>query len=131
MPSVRDRMTPLFWGGSLTSPAFLPRPQREGRFETANHNKLRQIEESGFAALLDLAMPHPPLCARGNLVRSGWHKKHPIIRLSQATTFRSANRTARHGFGNSSGLAGNKLASLKRETRFAAGFPIAFHRNQR
>ena len=21
MPSVRDRMTPLFWGGSLTSPA--------------------------------------------------------------------------------------------------------------
>ena len=60
MPSVRDRMTPLFWGGSLPSPAFLPRPQREGRFRTANHKRLRQIEESGFAALLDLPMPHPP-----------------------------------------------------------------------
>ena len=68
-------MTPLFWGGSLPSPAFLPRPQREGRFKTANHNRLRQIEESGFAALLDLAMPLPPLCARGIVVRSGWHKK--------------------------------------------------------
>ena len=64
MPSVRDRMTPQFWGGSLPSSALLPRPQREGRFKTANHNGLRQIEESGFAGLLDLAMPHPPpLCA--------------------------------------------------------------------
>ena len=53
-------MTPLFLGGSLPSPAFLPRPQREGRFRTANHKRLRQIEESGFAALLDLPMPHPP-----------------------------------------------------------------------
>ena len=67
-------MTPLFLGGSLPSPAFLPRPQREGRFRTANHKRLRQIEESGFAALLDLPMPHPPLCARGIVVRSGWHK---------------------------------------------------------
>ena len=68
-------MTPLFWGGSLPSPAFLPRPQREGRFRTANHKRLRQIEESGFAALLDLPMPHPPLCERGIVVRRSWHKK--------------------------------------------------------
>ena len=60
MPSVRDRMTPLFWGGSLTSQPF-PRPKREGRFRTANHNGMRHIEESGFAALLVLIMPHPPL----------------------------------------------------------------------
>ena len=59
--STKDRIPPLFWGGALTSPAFLPRPQREGRFRTANHNRLRQIEESGFAALLDLSMSHPPL----------------------------------------------------------------------
>ena len=26
---------------------------------------------------------------------------------------------------------GNELASLKRETRFVAGFPIAFHRDER
>ena len=94
--ATRGRMTPLFWGGSLPSSAFLPRPQREGRFKTANHNRLRQIEESGFAALLDLAMPYPPLCARGNLVRYARHKKHPIIRLSQPISSRSANRTARH-----------------------------------
>ena len=109
MPSVRDRMTPLFWGGSLPSSAFLPRPQREGRFKTANHKRLRQIEESGFAALLDLAMPYPPLCERGIVVRSGRHKKQPIFRLSQPTSSLSANRTARHGFGNSSGLVGMNL----------------------
>ena len=57
--STKDRMTPLFGGGAHV-PAFLPRPQREGRFKTANHKRMRQIEESGFAALLDLSMSHPP-----------------------------------------------------------------------
>ena len=61
MPSVRDRMTPLFFGGVAHVPAFLPRPQREGRFKTANHRGMRDIEESGFAALLVAAMPYPPL----------------------------------------------------------------------
>ena len=73
--ATRGRMTPLFWGGSLPSSAFLPRPQREGRFKTAKHKRLRQIEESGFAALLVLPMPYPPLCERGIVVRSGRHKK--------------------------------------------------------
>ena len=59
--ATKDRIPPLFWGGSLTSPAFLPRPKRESRFKTANHNGMRHIEESGFAALLVLIMPHPPL----------------------------------------------------------------------
>ena len=31
------------------------------------------------------------------------------FRVSQPTSFRSANRTARHGFGNSSGLVGMNL----------------------
>ena len=57
----KDRMTPPVLGGVAHVPAFLPRPQREGRFKTANHKRMRQIEESGFAALLDLPMPHPPL----------------------------------------------------------------------
>ena len=53
---------PLFWGGSLTAfSTCAPGTQGEGCFKMANHSVMSQIEESGFAAFLDLAMPHPPL----------------------------------------------------------------------
>ena len=55
-------MTPLFLGGSLSSfSSFAPGTQGEGCFKMANHSGMRQIEESGSAAFLDLAMPYPPL----------------------------------------------------------------------
>ena len=47
MPSVRDRMTPLFLGGVAHVPAFLPRPKREGRFKAANHSGMSHIDEYG------------------------------------------------------------------------------------
>ena len=59
--ATKDRIPPLFWGGSLTSQPFSRRPKLEGRFRTANHSGMRHIEESGFAALLVRIMPHPPL----------------------------------------------------------------------
>ena len=60
MPSVRDRMTPLFLGGSLTFPAFLPRPKRAGRFKADNHSGMRDIKEGGFAAFLARIDVTPP-----------------------------------------------------------------------
>ena len=54
-------MTPLFWGGSLTSSAFLPRPQREGRFKTANHSGMSHIDECSVVDLSPKPMLHPPL----------------------------------------------------------------------
>ena len=36
---------PLFWGGSLTSSAFLPRPKRQGRFKADNHSGMSHIDE--------------------------------------------------------------------------------------
>ena len=130
---------PVFGGGSLPSPAFHPASWDSGRAvsEAANHNRLRQIEESGCRRIDSFSkhhVPYPPLCERWNIVvRSGRNIKNTtdLDRLSQPISSRSAKRTARHGFGNSSGLVEIKLASLKRETRFAAGFPIAFHRNER
>ena len=46
MPSVRDRMTPLFGGGSLTSPAYM-RPLERGRAfsKRDNHSGMRHIDE--------------------------------------------------------------------------------------
>ena len=61
MPSVRDRMTPLFFGGSLTSPAFLPRPKRPGRFKVANHSIMRQIDECSCGGHKPNTMLHHPL----------------------------------------------------------------------
>ena len=107
--ATKDRIPPLFLGGGAHVPAFLPRPQREGRFKTANHNRMRQIEESGFAALLILPMPYPPSDPAAKIYGLGGIKKQPIFRLSQPTSSRSAKRTARHGFGNSSGLVGMNL----------------------
>ena len=54
-------MAPLFGGGALSSFSLSRVGSVAGRFTVDNHNRLRQIEESGFAALLDLSMPHPPL----------------------------------------------------------------------
>ena len=65
----------------------------------------------------------PPSVSAASWYGLGGIKKQPIFRLSQPISSRSANRTAWAG--------GNELASLKRETRFAAGFPIAFHRDKR
>ena len=60
--ATKGRMTPLFLGGSLTAfSTCAPGTQGEGRFKAANHSGMSHIEESGFAALLVLAMPYPPL----------------------------------------------------------------------
>ena len=53
-------MTPLFGGGSLTFPAFLPRPKRAGRFKADNHSGMRDIKEGGFAAFLARIDVTPP-----------------------------------------------------------------------
>ena len=61
MPSVRDRMTPLFFGGVAHVPAFLPRPKREGRFKAANHSGMSHIDECGCGRHKPNTMFHPPL----------------------------------------------------------------------
>ena len=38
---------PPCFGGVAHVPAFLPRPQREGRFRTANHSGMSHIDEYG------------------------------------------------------------------------------------
>ena len=54
-------MTPLFGGGGALSSFSLSRVGSvAGRFTVDNHNRMRQIEESGFAAFLVFAM-YPPL----------------------------------------------------------------------
>ena len=59
---MKGRMTPLFWGGSLSSfSTCAPGTQGEGCFKADNHSGMSQIEESGFAAFLDLSAGHPPL----------------------------------------------------------------------
>ena len=54
--STKGHMTPLFWGRSLSSFSTSRVGSVSERFIGDNHNRLSQIEESGFAALLDLAM---------------------------------------------------------------------------
>ena len=61
MPSVRDRMTPLFLGGVAHVTAFLPRPKRAGRFKADNHSELRQIDECGRGRPERKVVLHPPL----------------------------------------------------------------------
>ena len=54
-------MTPLFLGGSLPSFSLSRVVSVSEPIIVHKHNRMRQIEESGFAAFLDLAMYHPPL----------------------------------------------------------------------
>ena len=89
-------MAPLFWGGSLSSFSLYRVGSVAGRFTVDNHNRLRQIEESGFAALLDLSMPPPPSERVALWIGRCGMKKQRISRLSQPPSSRSANRTARH-----------------------------------
>ena len=58
--ATKGRMNPLFLGGSLTSFSTSRVVSVSERLIVDNHNRMRQIEESGFAALLVLAMPYPP-----------------------------------------------------------------------
>ena len=52
---------PLFLGGSLTAFSTCdPGTQGEGWFTVDNHNRIRDIEESGFAAFLDFSHATPP-----------------------------------------------------------------------
>ena len=61
-------MTPLFWGGRSRrygQPESPASTALEGRFKTANHKRYSEADRvisSRVAALLDLAMPYPPLC---------------------------------------------------------------------
>ena len=59
--ATKGHMTPLFWGGSLSSFSVSRVGSVAGRFTWDNHRGMREIEESGFAAFLDLSMSHPPL----------------------------------------------------------------------
>ena len=59
--ATKGHMTPLFLGGSLSSFSVSRVRSEPGRFTGDNHNGMREIEESGFAAFLDLSMSHPPL----------------------------------------------------------------------
>ena len=84
------------WGGSLSSFSVSRVVSVSERFSGDNHNRLRQIEESGSAALLDLAMSHPPCERVTNCIGRCDIKKRPILRVFQPVSSRSANRTARH-----------------------------------
>ena len=53
-------MTPLFWGGALTSSAFLPRPKRQGRFKADNHSGMSHIDKCSVVDLSPKPMLHPP-----------------------------------------------------------------------
>ena len=62
MPSVRDRMTPLFLGGV----AHVPRHHaalgtQDGAFKAANHSGMRHIDECGCGRPNPNTMFHPPL----------------------------------------------------------------------
>ena len=59
---MKGRMTPLF-GGGVAIVILDMRPWDAGRgcFKADNHSGMSQIEESGFAAFLDLSAGHPPL----------------------------------------------------------------------
>ena len=59
--STLGRRSPPVWGGSLSSFSSARVRIDPGRFKAANHGGMRHIEESGFAAFLDLSMLHPPL----------------------------------------------------------------------
>ena len=59
--STLGRRPPPVWGGSLSSFSSARVRIDPGRFKAANHGGMRHIEESGFAAFLDLSMLHPPL----------------------------------------------------------------------
>ena len=85
------------------------------------HNQMKEIEESGFAALLVFVMPYPPSERAAKII------DHCGIKNSQISG--SLRRVDPGPPPPDGGAGGNELASLKRETRFAAGFPIAFHRN--
>ena len=64
MPSVRDRMTPLFLGGSLTSPAFLPRPKRKGRFKADNSSEMRlRPHRHRYVGTFGRDLGRPPLAS--------------------------------------------------------------------
>ena len=54
--STLGHMTPLRGGGSLSSFSLSRVVSVSGRFSGDNHNRMRQIEESGSAALLVFAM---------------------------------------------------------------------------
>ena len=59
--ATKGRMTPLFWGGSLTAfSTCAPGTQGEGCFKMANHSGMSQIEESGFAAFSRFSHAVPP-----------------------------------------------------------------------
>ena len=59
--AIQGHMTPRFRGGSLSSPPFSRVGSVRADSTADNHSGMREIEESGFAAFLDLAMEHPPL----------------------------------------------------------------------
>ena len=52
---------PLFWGGSLSSFSVSRVVSVSGRVTVHKHSRMKEIEESGFAAWLVLTMPYPPL----------------------------------------------------------------------
>ena len=58
--STKGHIPPLFWGGSLSSFSFSRVVSVSGRVTVHKHNRMKEIEESGFAAFLDLATGHPP-----------------------------------------------------------------------
>ena len=58
--STLGHMTPLFLGGALSSFSLSRVRSVPGRFTGDNHSGMREIEESGFAAFLDLSMSPPP-----------------------------------------------------------------------
>ena len=58
--STKGHIPPLFLGGSLPSFSLSRVVSVSEPIIVHKHNRMKQIEESGFAALLDLATGHPP-----------------------------------------------------------------------
>ena len=87
--STKDRMTPLFWGGSLSSFSTCgPGTQGEGCFKADNHSGISQIEEKRLRRISRFKRWTPPRSEPVTKIIGHCHiKNQPILRLSQPTSF--------------------------------------------
>ena len=59
--AFRDRMTPHFGGGALSSRHHAALGTRDGALKLANHSEMSQIDECGCGRPKPKTMLHPPL----------------------------------------------------------------------
>ena len=76
MPSIRVRMTPLFWGGGRSRPSqHAALGTHAGLFKFTNHSGMSQIDEYGCGTPKPKLMPHPPPLRAGHDTSGHCHVK--------------------------------------------------------